>query len=145
MDSLGLADSSNNFIYAAMVTLFIATVLFSVSFAAGRRKESQIQMESAKVLVESGGSRLQESVSEVTRLEPGHRAANIGMSLTWLSAAMLLVGIVLRGMWAGRVPWGNMYEFSITSALGILLVFLVWSTQRDLRWQRYEQRRFILL
>jgi ABC-type transport system involved in cytochrome c biogenesis permease subunit len=27
-----------------------------------------------------------------------------------------------------------MYEFSITSALGILLVFLVWSTQRDLRW-----------
>ena len=82
MDSLGLADSSNNFIYAAMVTLFIATVLFSVSFAAGRRKESQIQVESAKVLVESGGSRLQESVSEVTRLEPGHRAANIGMSLT---------------------------------------------------------------
>jgi len=32
------------------------------------------------------------------------------------------------------VPWGNMYEFSITSALGILLVFLIWSTRRDLRW-----------
>jgi len=134
MDSLGLADSSNNFIYAAMVTLFIATVLFSISFAAGRRKEPQVQLESAKVLVESGGSKLQESLSEVTRLEPGHRAANIGMSLTWLSAAMLLAGVVLRGMWAGRVPWGNMYEFSITSALGILLVFLVWSTRRDLRW-----------
>jgi len=134
MDSLGLADSSNNFIYAAMVTLFIATVAFSISFAAGRRKESQIEVVSAKVLVESGGSELQESVSQMTRLDPGRRAANIGMSLMWLSAGMLLVGIVLRGMWAGRVPWGNMYEFSITSALGILVVFLVWSTQRDLRW-----------
>lgn len=134
MDSLGLADSSNNFIYAAMVTLFIATVLLSISFAAGRRKEPQIEMVSTKVLVEPGGIELPESVVEVIRLDPGRRAANIGMSLTWLAAGMLLVGIVLRGMWAGRVPWGNMYEFSITSALGILVVFLVWSTQRDLRW-----------
>ena len=60
--------------------------------------------------------------------------ANIAMSLTWLAAGILLVGVILRGLWAGRVPWGNMYEFSITSALGILTVFLVWSIKRDLRW-----------
>jgi cytochrome c-type biogenesis protein CcsB len=56
------------------------------------------------------------------------------MSVTWLATVLLFIGVVLRGLWADRVPWGNMYEFSITSALGILLVFLVWSTRRDLRW-----------
>ena len=41
------------------------------------------------------------------------------MSLTWLATALLLGGVVLRGLSAGRVPWGNMYEFSITAALAV--------------------------
>jgi cytochrome c-type biogenesis protein CcsB len=65
---------------------------------------------------------------------PGIRSANIGMALTWLSFVLLVIGVTLRGLWADRVPWGNMYEFSITSALGILGVFLLWSLKRDLRW-----------
>ncbi len=134
MDSVQLADVSNNFIYISMVTLFLAIVLFSVSFAAGRRKQSQLEVAAARVLVVSGGSQVQEAVHVETQLEPGRRVANIGMSLTWLAAGSLLAGVVLRGIWAGRAPWGNMYEFSISSALGILVVFLVWSTQRDLRW-----------
>ena len=85
-----------------------------------------------QVLVDSAG---QEVASEPTETRnPGLRMSNIGMSLTWLATGLLLVGVVLRGFWAGRVPWGNMYEFSITSALGILVVFLIWSTTRDLRW-----------
>jgi len=133
-NSVQLADASNNFVYLAMVTLFLATVFFSASFAVGRRRETQHEMASRRVLVESGGSRVQDSAPAITQRDLGRRGANIGMSLTWLSAGMLLVGVVLRGMWAGRVPWGNMYEFSISSALGILAVFLVWSTRRDLRW-----------
>ncbi len=134
MDSVQLADASNNFVYVSMVTLFLAIVSFSVSFAAGRRKQSQLEVAAARVLVVSGGSQVQETVHVETQLEPGRRVANIGMSLTWLAAGSLLVGVVLRGIWAERAPWGNMYEFSISSALGILVVFLVWSTQRDLRW-----------
>jgi cytochrome c-type biogenesis protein CcsB len=133
-NSVELADASNNFVYASMVILFLATISFSVSFAAGRRRVPQIEVSSRRVLVEPGGSQIQDSEVELTRLDPGRRAANIGMSLTWLATGMLLVGVVLRGVWAGRVPWGNMYEFSISSALGILVVYLVWSTQRDLRW-----------
>ncbi len=134
MDTVQLADVSNNFIYISMVTLFLAIVLFSASFAAGRRKQSQLEVAAARVLVVSGGSQVQETVHVETQLEPGRRVANIGMSLTWLAAGSLLTGVVLRGIWAERAPWGNMYEFSISSALGILVVFLVWSTQRDLRW-----------
>jgi cytochrome c-type biogenesis protein CcsB len=134
VNSVQLADASNNFVYASMVILFLATLSFSVSFAAGRRRVSPIGVSSSRVLVESSGSQVHESEVESTQLDPGRRAANIGMSLTWLAAGMLLVGVLLRGVWAGRVPWGNMYEFSISSALGILVVFLIWSTQRDLRW-----------
>lgn len=125
---MGLAEASNNFIYATMVTLFIATIFFALAHSVGRNRQTASQ----QVLVDSAG---REMVTEsVDTRSPGLRLSNIGMSLTWLATGLLLVGVVLRGFWAGRVPWGNMYEFSITSALGILVVFLIWSTTRDLRW-----------
>lgn len=125
---MGLAEASNNFIYATMVTLFIATIFFALAHSVRRTRQEARQ----QVLVDSAG---QEVASEPTETRnPGLRMSNIGMSLTWLATGLLLVGVVLRGFWAGRVPWGNMYEFSITSALGILVVFLIWSTTRDLRW-----------
>lgn len=128
MTSMGLAEASNNFVYATMVTLFLATIVFALATSLGRTRQATKQ----QVLVDSAGAVV---ASETEQSDArGLRLSNIGMSLTWLSAGLLLVGVVLRGLWAGRVPWGNMYEFSISSALGILLVFLIWSTQRDLRW-----------
>lgn len=134
MNSVQLADASNNFVYASMVILFFATIVFSVSFAAGRGRVSEVELSPRRVLVGSGGSEVYEFETSSVAIDPGRRAANIGMSLTWLAGGILLVGVVLRGIWAGRVPWGNMYEFSISSAVGILFVFLIWSTQRNLRW-----------
>ncbi|MCU0283473.1 MAG: c-type cytochrome biogenesis protein CcsB [Candidatus Nanopelagicales bacterium] len=67
-------------------------------------------------------------------LAPGRRAANIGMSLTWLATGLLLAGLVARGLWSGRAPWGNMYEYSLASALAISGVFLAFSLRRDVRW-----------
>jgi len=112
--SVQLAEASNAAVYASMITLTLAMVAFAVSFASGRRRVTV--------------------PSTPTGQQPGRRAANIGMSLTWLSFLLLLVGVVLRGVWAGRVPWGNMYEFSITAALGVLGVYLGMSIRRDLRW-----------
>ncbi len=65
---------------------------------------------------------------------PGRRAANIGMSLTWLAFGLLLAGLVARALWAGRAPWGNMYEYSLASAAAITGVFLGVSLRRDVRW-----------
>lgn len=128
MTSMGLAEASNNFIYATMVTLFIATIFFALALSAGRTRQTARQ----QILVDTSGQEI--ATESADTRSPGLRVSNIGMSLTWLSAGLLLVGVVLRGLWAGRVPWGNMYEFSISSALGILVVFLIWSTTRDLRW-----------
>jgi len=132
--SVQLAQASNAAVYATMVTLAIAMVFFAVSFAAGRRRPAAAAVP---VAVESGGGAAvitRPPAVEDAPLEPGRRAANIGMSLTWLAFFTLLLGVVLRGVWAGRAPWGNMYEFSISAALGVLGVFLVLSIRRDLRW-----------
>ena len=133
MTPTGLAEASNLFIYASMLALMVAMVAFAISFAAGRRRTPVAQPASVGG---SGGVAVLTGPEPATEHEdePGRRAGNIGMSTTWLAFGLLLVGVVLRGLWAGRVPWGNMYEFSITSALGILGVFLYLSIRRDLRW-----------
>jgi cytochrome c-type biogenesis protein CcsB len=134
---MALAEASNAFIYATMLTLTIAMVFFAASFASGRRPST------AKVAAQAAAAGTGSSSSPVAVLDradrspivdAGRRLANIGMSLTWLSAGLLTVALVLRGLWAGRVPWGNMYEFSISSAWGVLVVFLAMSLRRDLRW-----------
>jgi len=133
--SIGLAEASNFAVYATMVTLTFAMIAFAVSFSSTRvaaPKDVPVSVPVA-VPVGAGVSELMPERAAV-ELAPGLRAANIGMALTWLSFVFLLIGVTLRGLWAGRVPWGNMYEFSISSALGILGVFLIWSLTRDLRW-----------
>jgi len=131
--SLGLAEASNAAIYATMVTLSIAMVLFAASFASGRRRTTAASI-SAQREVSHGGVAVMERPDPTAIVDPGRRLANVAMSLTWLATGLLTLGLILRGVWAGRVPWGNMYEFSISSAWGVLVVFLVMSTRRDLRW-----------
>jgi cytochrome c-type biogenesis protein CcsB len=42
-------------------------------------------------------------------------------------------GVTLRGIDAGRVPWANMYEFSITSTLIIIGIFLLMQIRLNIR------------
>jgi cytochrome c-type biogenesis protein CcsB len=42
--------------------------------------------------------------------------------------------VLTRGLSAGRVPWGNMYEFSTASALAVTGVFLLLLARYDVRW-----------
>lgn len=138
-----LAQASIACIYASMLALTVAMVAFAISFASGRRRQPAVAVPEL-VAVGGGGSDLVDAhdagqpgltvEAGDPAMQPGRRSGNVGMSVTWLAFALLLVGVVLRGVWAHRVPWGNMYEFSITSALGILGVFLVMSLRRDLRW-----------
>lgn len=60
--------------------------------------------------------------------------AGIGMSLTWLAMLLLAAAIALRGFAVSRPPLGNMYEFALAAAGFTLVVYLLWSLKRDLRW-----------
>jgi cytochrome c-type biogenesis protein CcsB len=117
MSSSGLAQFSNTMVYGSMVVLTLAMIGFAVNFSRSRS------------VVPAGAAPIADVDSPRRQV-----AGNVALALTWLATGLLLAGVIARGIWAGRVPWGNMYEFSLTSALGILGVFLFYSLRRDVRW-----------
>jgi cytochrome c-type biogenesis protein CcsB len=66
--------------------------------------------------------------------ERSERFGRIGLSLTTLGVLVHAVGVVSRGIAADRVPWGSMYEFSITGSLAAALAYLVLVRRYDVRW-----------
>ena len=143
MSDTTLAALSNGLVYASMLAFTFGMFAFALSFGQGRGRSDASQSADtsagAQVLAQgAAGSSVdvieRTAVEAAPGAEPGRRAGNVGMSLMWLATGLLLAAVVSRGLSAGRVPWGNMYEFSITSALGISAAFLFASLKADLRW-----------
>ena len=68
-----------------------------------------------------------------------HRVAlfgRLGLLLTMIAAVVHLVSLVGRGMAAdpNRVPWGNMYEFTISGTFVVTLMYLVLYRRFALSW-----------
>ncbi|WP_447924967.1 c-type cytochrome biogenesis protein CcsB [Georgenia muralis] len=61
------------------------------------------------------------------------RAAGIATTTTWLGFALHLLGVLTRSVAAARVPWANMYEFSILFTLVAMVIFLTLQRGRDMR------------
>ena len=68
---------------------------------------------------------------DYTRTE---KVARIATAMMILGFILLFAGVITRGVSAGRVPWGNMYEFSITGALAFTGAYLAALRKYDLRW-----------
>ncbi|WP_295660242.1 c-type cytochrome biogenesis protein CcsB [uncultured Nocardioides sp.] len=60
----------------------------------------------------------------------------LGVLLTVIGCGVHLVGLLGRGMAAdpNRVPWGNMYEFSISGAFFVALIYLALYRRLRLAW-----------
>ncbi|GAA0951790.1 c-type cytochrome biogenesis protein CcsB [Kribbella koreensis] len=99
-----------------------AGTLTSASGSAGASATSTISGISA-----AGGG-------DAGRSERADAASRVGLLLTWLAFLLHLTGVVTRGLAAGRVPWGNMYEFSITSSLAVAAVYLLFVHRAKLQW-----------
>ena len=113
MNSTNYAFTSNYAVYSAMV-------LFTVAFIAHA-------IEVAFSLRNSGDK----TKFDFTRTK---RSGDLGTVMIVLAFLCLLVGVVSRGISAERVPWGNMYEFSITGALAFTgaYIFALWNYK--IRW-----------
>ena len=57
----------------------------------------------------------------------------VGIILLAVAAVIHGVGVVLRGIAASRVPWANMYEFSITGSFVVVTIFLFALIIKDIR------------
>lgn len=86
---------------------------------------------------ESAAAKLKDEVADGSMMwGTGTRkrtAARIAVAVMALGALVHLAGVFCRAFAAGRVPWGNMYEFCTTGALVVSVVYLVSLIFRDLR------------
>ena len=113
---------SNYFVYSAMG-------VFALSFFA-HAFETAWAVRSPQIADSTSGSVLTKTL-DYTRTE---RAARIATAMMILGFLLLLCGVIARGISAKHVPWGNMYEFSITGALAFTGAYLVALRKHDLRW-----------
>ena len=59
--------------------------------------------------------------------DPGRarKAVGIAMSTSWLGLIFHVGAVVLRAIAAERVPWADMYEFTLMSTMFTMVVFMV--------------------
>ncbi len=122
MSSQDLAYFSNYAIYSAMA-------LFTLAFF-GHAYETAWAVRTPNAASETEGN-LVTKTFDSSRTQKAMRIATAMMILGFI---FLLAGVVTRGLSASRVPWGNMYEFSITGALAFTGAYLFALRKYDLRW-----------
>ncbi|MGH3413795.1 MAG: c-type cytochrome biogenesis protein CcsB [Marmoricola sp.] len=71
----------------------------------------------------------------------------VGVALTIVAAALHLIAVVSRGLAADpvRVPWGNMYEFTMTASLMVVLGYLLLYRKFRLSWLSPVMTGFVLV
>jgi cytochrome c-type biogenesis protein CcsB len=60
-------------------------------------------------------------------------AGGAGQVFAWAGFGMIGAGMLVRALLVGRGPWGNLYEFSVAFAFGILLAYLVLGRRYPIR------------
>jgi cytochrome c-type biogenesis protein CcsB len=133
-----LDQLSGVLLISAMAVYAAAFVAFAFDLA---RRSSEAQAATsvaapvARSQRESGGTLLVEAPPAAPPARSGRRSsARIAIALTIVGLALHIGADLLRGLAAGRVPWANMYEFSMTGTLLMVAVFLLALTRVDLRW-----------
>lgn len=71
--------------------------------------------------------------------------ARVGVALTVVAVAVHSVAVFSRGMAAGRVPWGNMYEFTLTATCFVGIGYLAFFKRFKLGWLGPIVTGFILI
>jgi cytochrome c-type biogenesis protein CcsB len=136
------AQVSNLLIPTATVIYALAMVSHAMEWASGRAAVAQSTKVQEEVLVATDGETVAPDVpsadvpaaAEPASTERMDAASRIGLLLTWLAFVLHLGGVVTRGLAAGRVPWGNMYEFSITASLAVAIVYLIFVQRYKLQY-----------
>ena len=136
MGSESVAQISNNLLYCAMAVYAAAMYCYAAELAFGPRVRKS---EPALVAANGPGDTSYDDAGVAVeqrddRSGKAERLGRIAVSLTVLAFGLHLASVVARGVSAGRPPWGNMFEFSVTGALAVTGVYLVLLARRDVRY-----------
>ncbi len=104
------------FVTGALLLLFafVLGVAYTTLLAAGRRTVT------AQRLATAGPDGAAPSLDEPASVPGADTVAALAHGLTWASFLLMAASLAARATIVERGPWGNMYEFSIAFAVGIL-------------------------
>ena len=133
MSSKNWAYLSNYFVYSSMVVYTLAFFAHAYETAWSLRNPDSAEKSEGNLLTKT---------LDYAKTE---KIARIATAMMILATTLLFCGVVARGISAHRVPWSNMYEFSITGALAFSVAYLVTLRKYDLRWLGLPISIFVLL
>ncbi len=116
MSDRSAALLSNNFIYSSMAIFALAFLAHAIEVA-WSVKTPEVTVKKTKL--------------DFSKTE---RIGRLGTAFMLIATLLLLAGVIFRGISANRVPWGNMYEFSITGALSFSIAYLFALVKYKMRW-----------
>ena len=135
-----LAEYSLILTYSAMAVYVIAFITFALDLAhrageadqavaaASQRRPTTVAVDGATVVLE----RVQPpALNPAAR--PSSRFERVGMAMMTLGLIVHIGAVVLRGVAADRVPWGDMFEFSLTGTALMVALFLLVQFWQNLR------------
>ncbi|MBF4768237.1 c-type cytochrome biogenesis protein CcsB [Nocardioides agariphilus] len=131
---------SNQAVAAAGVVYFLSLLSYLVQWASLRHVPGYVPVErttSSRVAVGAGAPAAPQEPPAAEA--PSYRAemtGRLGLLLLALACALHLVSLVGRGMAAdpNRVPWGNMYEFTLAGTFVVAAMFLLTRRRLGLAW-----------
>jgi cytochrome c-type biogenesis protein CcsB len=148
---------SDQTIGIAGIFYFLALIVHLAEWASLRTpkvaKEKLTTMSSAKA--EATGGSVALASGDPSQTDPDMLAARgqrvdflgrLGVLLTIIAAAGHFVSLLGRGMAAdpNRVPWGNMYEFTVSASFFVAFMYLVLLRKYGLQWMAPIITGFVL-
>ncbi|HET9500202.1 MAG TPA: c-type cytochrome biogenesis protein CcsB [Marmoricola sp.] len=134
---------SNQAVAVCAFFYFVAVVLHVAEWAFAR------SVQPARVAVGPDGSPIAEPAPAGAGVVAGRgeQLARWGYVATVVAAGVHLVAVASRGLAADpvRVPWGNMYEFTLTATLVVTLGYLILQRRLDLNWLSPIVTGFVLV
>lgn len=132
---------SNQAVAVCGVLYFLALLSHLVEWSALRRLPVSVGSVAVVERRGTGGVAVAEGGPETPAVDEGvERRTNLfgrlGVLLTIIAVAVHFVGLLGRGMAAdpNRVPWGNMYEFTLSGSFFVALLYLVLYRKFSLAW-----------
>lgn len=139
MTDLAWETLSDQAVAAAGFVYFLALLAYLVEWSSLRavpaRAEKAVLVDTAGAPVTAGADGDHPAYA-VRNSRLAEVSGRLGLLLLGLAAAVHLVTLVARGMAAdpNRVPWGNMYEFTISGSFFVTVIFLALYRRFRLAW-----------
>jgi len=126
---------SNQLLVVTILSYLASMLCYAAEYAFGER--GAVARVASRELVGAGAPvSLSTTVDEQAREAVGLRRVNriglVAVVLTGVGLAAHAATLLTRGLAAGRVPWGNMYEYVITATLVGVVAWLVLLARRPM-------------